>query len=97
MTRRSIVVGCGCYLPKRVVTNEELARSIDTSDEWIRKRTGIVERRIADEKEKTSDLAINAAREAIKTAGISVNDIDLIVLATATPDETFPATATRVQ
>jgi len=97
MTRRSIVVGCGCYLPQRVVTNEELARSIDTSDEWIRKRTGILERRIADENEKTSDLAINAAREAIKTAGISVNDIDLIVLATATPDETFPATATRVQ
>ncbi|MBI76423.1 MAG: 3-oxoacyl-ACP synthase [Rhodospirillaceae bacterium] len=97
MIRRSIVVGCGCYLPQRVVTNEELARSIDTSDEWVRKRTGIVERRIADENEKTSDLAINAAKEAIKTAGLSVNDIDLIVLATATPDETFPATATRVQ
>ncbi|MFL2669389.1 MAG: beta-ketoacyl-ACP synthase III [Alphaproteobacteria bacterium] len=97
MTRQSIVIGYGSYLPERIVTNEELARRVDTSDEWIRKRTGIYERRIAADGEKTSDLAINAAQEALKTAGIRPNDIDLIVLATTTPDETFPATATRVQ
>ena len=97
MTRHSIVIGCGSYLPDRIVTNEELARRVDTSDEWIRKRTGIRERRIAADEEKTSDLAINAAQEALRAAGIGPNDIDLIVLATTTPDETFPATATRVQ
>ena len=97
MTRQSIVIGCGSYLPERVVTNEELARRVDTSDEWIRKRTGICERRIASDDQKTSDLAINAAQEALKAAGVGANDIDLIVLATTTPDETFPATATRVQ
>ncbi len=97
MTRQSIVIGCGSYLPERVVTNAELARRVDTSDEWIRKRTGIRERRIASDDQKTSDLAINAAQEALKAAGIGANDIDLIVLATTTPDETFPATATRVQ
>ena len=97
MIRRSIVIGCGGYLPQHIVTNEELARDVDTSDEWIRKRTGICERRIAGDNEKTSDLAIKAANEAIKSAKISVDNIDLIVLATATPDETFPATATRVQ
>ena len=97
MIRQSIVIGYGSYLPERIVTNEELARRVDTSDEWIRKRTGIYERRIAADGEKTSDLAINAAQEALKTAGIRPNDIDLIVLATTTPDETFPATATRVQ
>ncbi|NKB21143.1 MAG: beta-ketoacyl-ACP synthase III [Alphaproteobacteria bacterium] len=97
MTRRSIVVGCGHYLPERVVTNEELAKRVDTSDEWIQKRTGICERRIADDNQNTSDLAINAAQDALASAGVSADDIDLIVLATATPDETFPATATRVQ
>lgn len=97
MTRQSIVIGYGSYLPERIVTNEELARRVDTSDEWIRKRTGIYERRIAADGEKTSDLAINAAQVALKAAGIGPNDIDLIVLATTTPDETFPATATRVQ
>ena len=97
MTRQSIVIGYGSYLPERIVTNEELARRVDTSDEWIRKRTGIYERRIAADGEKTSDLAINAAQVALNAAGIGPNDIDLIVLATTTPDETFPATATRVQ
>ena len=97
MTRHSIVIGCGSYLPDRIVTNEELARRVDTSDEWIRKRTGIRERRIAADEEKTSDLAINAAQEALRAAGIGPNDIELFVLATTTPDETFPATATRVQ
>ncbi len=97
MTRRSVVTGCGRYLPERIVTNDELAKRVDTSDEWIQQRTGICERRIAADGEKTSDLAINAAQKALSSAGISADDVDLIVLATATPDETFPATATRVQ
>ncbi|MBO39440.1 MAG: 3-oxoacyl-ACP synthase [Rhodospirillaceae bacterium] len=97
MTRQSVVIGCGSYLPDRIVTNEELARSVDTSDDWIRKRTGIRERRIAADDQKTSDLAVNAAKEALRAAGIGPDNIDLIVLATTTPDETFPATATRVQ
>ncbi len=97
MVLRSVITGCGAYLPERVVTNEELAARVDTSDEWIRQRTGIAERRIAAEGEMTSDLAIAAARAALASAGIDGADIDLIVLATATPDETFPATATRVQ
>jgi len=97
MTRRSIVTGCGRYLPKRIVTNEELAERVDTSDEWIQQRTGIRERRIAADDEKTSDLALNAAKESLISAGINAADVNMIVLATATPDETFPATATRVQ
>ena len=97
MNRLSIVTGCGRYLPERIVTNEELAKRVDTSDEWIQQRTGICERRIAAEDEKTSDLAIKAAEEALSSAGITADDVDLIVMATATPDETFPATATRVQ
>jgi 3-oxoacyl-[acyl-carrier-protein] synthase III len=97
MSFRSQVVGCGAYLPERVVTNDELARRLDTSDEWIRQRTGIAERRIAADGELTSDLAVAAARRALERAGMSGNDLDLIVLATATPDHTFPATATKVQ
>ena len=97
MTLRSQVAGCGAYLPERVLTNHELARGLDTSDEWIRQRTGIGERRIAAEGELTSDLAVVAARRALERAGMSGNDLDLIVLATATPDHTFPATATKVQ
>jgi 3-oxoacyl-[acyl-carrier-protein] synthase III len=97
MSFRSQVVGCGAYLPERVVTNDELARRLDTSDEWIRQRTGIAERRIAADGELTSDLAVAAARRALERAGLSGNDLDLIVLATATPDHTFPATATKVQ
>ena len=95
--RRSIVAGCGAYLPARVMTNAELAQRIDTSDDWIRKRTGIAQRYIAAEGELTSDLATKASEDALKRAGIAAGDVDLIVLATATPDETFPASATRVQ
>jgi len=97
MALRSQVVGCGGYLPDRVVTNDELARRLDTSDAWIRQRTGIAERRIAAPGELTSDLALAAAERALASAGIDGADIDLIVLATATPDNTFPATAARVQ
>jgi 3-oxoacyl-[acyl-carrier-protein] synthase-3 len=95
--RRSQIIGFGSYLPKNIVTNDDLARKIDTSDEWIRKRTGITQRHIAAEGELTSDIAEHAARAAIDNAGVSSDEIDLIVLATATPDNTFPATAARVQ
>ncbi|MFC7053022.1 beta-ketoacyl-ACP synthase III [Hansschlegelia quercus] len=94
---RSVVRGCGSYLPSRVLTNEELAQSVDTSDEWIVQRTGIRQRHIADKGEMTSDLAIGAAREALAEAGLDGGDIDLIVLGTSTPDQTFPATAATVQ
>ncbi len=94
---RSQVAGVGAYLPARVVSNAELAKKLETSDEWIRERTGIRERRIAADGECTSDLAIAASQEALRAAGMNASAIDLIVLATATPDETFPATATTVQ
>jgi len=94
---RSVVRGCGAYLPERVVTNAELAKKVDTSDEWIQQRTGIKQRHIAADGEFTSHLAIKASQRALEHAGIAASDLDLIVLATATPDETFPATATRVQ
>src|SRR5207237_2143806 len=97
MSLRSQIAGCGGYLPERVVTNDELAARLDTSDAWIRQRTGIGERRIAAVGELTSDLAFCAARRALERAGMSGSDLDLIVLATATPDETFPATASKVQ
>jgi 3-oxoacyl-[acyl-carrier-protein] synthase III len=97
MNFRSEVVGCGGYLPERILTNDELASRLDTSDAWIRQRTGIGERRIAAPGELTSDLACHAARRALRSAGLSGGDLDLIVLATATPDHTFPATATKVQ
>jgi 3-oxoacyl-[acyl-carrier-protein] synthase-3 len=97
MALRSVVTGVGGYLPKRVLTNTELARQIDTSDEWIVERTGIRERRIAAKDEKTSDLAIGAAVEALADAGRDAKDVDLVIVATATPDLTFPATAARVQ
>ena len=97
MAIRSRILGCGGCLPERVVTNAELARLVDTSDEWIRQRTGIQERRIAGPGEKTSDLGTAAARVALERAGIAVDQLDLIVVATATPDETFPATATAIQ
>ncbi len=97
MTIRSRIIGVGGYLPERVVTNAELAARVDTSDEWIIERTGIRQRNIAAEGQKTSDLAIAAARKALAHAGLSGADLDLIVVATATPDNTFPATATRVQ
>jgi len=94
---RSVIQGCGAYLPERIVTNDELSRTMDTSDAWIQQRTGIRERRIAAEGEFTSHLAIKAAQRALDNSGAKAGDLDLIVLATATPDETFPATATRVQ
>ena len=97
MVRRSVVTGCGGYLPQQVVTNAELARRVDTSDEWIVERTGIRERHIAAEGEMTSDLAAAAARAALESAGLPASRVDLIVLATSTPDETFPATAAAVQ
>ena len=97
MALYSQVTGCGSYLPSRVVTNAELAKRVDTTDEWIRQRTGIRERRMAEDGEMTSDLGVKAAEEALAMAGLSGADLDLIVCATATPDETFPATATRIQ
>ena len=97
MTARSQVAGCGAYLPERVVTNHELASRLDTSDEWIRQRTGIGERRVAAPGELTSDMAVRAADRALSSAGMSASDLDLLVLATATPDNTFPATAAKVQ
>ena len=97
MVRRSVIKGCGAYLPARRVTNEELAKTVDTSDEWITQRTGIKARHIAAEGEYTSHLALEAAKAALAHAGIDAQDVDLIVLATATPDQTFPATAVKVQ
>ena len=94
---RSVIRGAGSALPQRIVTNDELAAQLDTSDEWIVERTGIRQRHIAGEGETTSTLAIEAARAALDDAGIDASEIDLIVLATATPDNTFPATATKVQ
>ncbi len=95
--RRSLIAGCGSYLPERIVTNDELAKRVDTSDEWIAERTGIRQRHVAAEGEFTSHLATRAAERALAAANLPISDLDLIVLATATPDETFPATATRVQ
>jgi 3-oxoacyl-[acyl-carrier-protein] synthase-3 len=94
---RSVIRGSGSALPKRMVSNAELAAQVDTSDEWIVERTGISQRFIAGENETTSSLATEAARKALESAGFEASSIDLIVLATATPDQTFPSTATRVQ
>ena len=94
---RSVVLGSGGYLPEKVLTNNDLARMVDTSDEWIRQRTGIRERHIAADGELTSDLAVAAAMRALENAGLDPLDIDLIVMATATPDNTFPACAVTVQ
>jgi 3-oxoacyl-[acyl-carrier-protein] synthase-3 len=94
---RSVVVGSGSALPKRAVPNAELAQMVDTSDEWIVERTGIRNRHIAGDDETTATLAADAARAALEAAGLGPADIGLIVLATATPDQTFPATATKVQ
>jgi len=95
--RRSVLIGTGAALPKRAVSNAEMAELVDTSDEWIVERTGIRNRYLVGEGESTSTLAVGAARAAIAAAGIEAQSIDLIVLATATPDQTFPATATIVQ
>src|SRR5437870_6880215 len=94
---RSVVLGCGSYLPSRVLTNDELAKTVDTSDEWIVQRTGIHERRIAADGETTSDMALHAAKSALAHAKVDAQSIDLIVLATSTPDNTFPASAVTVQ
>ena len=95
--RRSVVLGCGSYLPNQVLTNADLARKVDTSDEWIVQRTGIHERRIAAPGELTSHMAVHAARAALAHARLDAEAIDLIVLATSTPDNTFPASAVAVQ
>ncbi len=94
---RAVVKGYGHYLPERVVENAEFAETLDTSDEWIRTRTGIERRHFAAEGQKTSDLAVEAAKAALAKAGMKASDLDAIILATATPDQTFPSTATRVQ
>lgn len=97
MRRHSVIAGTGSALPVRCVTNAELAQRVDTSDEWIVERTGIRQRHIAGQGETTATLGADAARAAIEAAGLAPGDIGLIVLATATPDNTFPATATKVQ
>ena len=97
MQYRSIVMGSGSYLPERVVTNAELSERVDTSDDWIQTRTGIKQRHIAADGELTSDLALAAAERALAHADVDASEIDLLVLATTTPDNTFPATATTVQ
>jgi 3-oxoacyl-[acyl-carrier-protein] synthase-3 len=94
---RSVVLGCGSYLPARIVTNKELAATVETSDEWIVQRTGIQQRHIAAQGELTSDMAIQAARAALANGHVDPQSIDLILLATSTPDNTFPATAVTVQ
>ena len=94
---RSVILGCGSYLPSQVLTNEDLAKKVDTSDEWIVQRTGIHERRIAAPGEVTSQLAVRAAQAALSHAHVDAQSVDLIVLATSTPDNTFPASAVAVQ
>ena len=94
---RSVILGCGGYLPEKVLTNAELSKIVDTSDDWITERTGIRQRHIAAEGELTSDLGIEAARVALERAEVDACDIDLIVLATSTPDNTFPASAVTIQ
>ena len=95
--RRAVVAGCGGYLPARVLSNDELAESLDTSDAWISERTGIRQRHVAAPDEMTSDIGLAAARAALLDAGLTADSIDMVVLATSTPDQTFPATATVIQ
>ena len=95
--RRSILTGTGSWLPEKILTNDDLSKIVDTSDEWIRTRTGIRQRHIAAEGELTSDLATRAAECALEAAGRDASDIDMVLVATSTPDNTFPATATTVQ
>lgn len=94
---QSVLKGIGSYLPKKILTNNELEATIDTTDVWIRERTGIAQRHIAAQNEYTSDLAVVAAKNALQDANMSIQDIDLIIVATTTPDYTFPSTATIVQ
>ena len=93
----SRIIGTGSYLPERIVTNEEFAARLDTSDQWIRERTGIVQRHIADQSQTSSDLALEASRRALQAANLAAGDIDLIILATSTPDYVFPSTACLLQ
>ena len=97
MTRRSVVIGAGHYLPERIVENAEFEASLDTTDEWIRSRSGIERRHFAAEGETTSNMATKAAEAALKMAGKTAEDVDAIVVATSTPDLTFPSAATMVQ
>jgi 3-oxoacyl-[acyl-carrier-protein] synthase III len=97
MSPRSILAGCGGYLPERVVTNDELSRTVDTTDEWIRERTGICQRHFAGKHETAAFMGTAAARAALADAGATAADVDAIILATSTPDQAFPATALRVQ
>ena len=94
---RSRIIGCGAYLPEKVLTNDELAKTVDTSSEWIVGRTGITQRHIAADGQLTSDLALAAAERALDAAAIKADELDLLVLATSTPDNTFPATAAKIQ
>jgi len=93
----TLMVSVGSYLPERVMTNHDLAEMVETSDDWIKQRTGIAQRHIVADDEKTSDMARNAAEQALEQCGLTGADIDLIIVATSTPDDTFPSTATRVQ
>jgi 3-oxoacyl-[acyl-carrier-protein] synthase-3 len=94
---RSQIIGCGSYLPERVVTNAELAKTMETSDDWIVTRTGIKQRHLASDGELTSDLAIRASQRALEHAEVGADEVELIIVCTTTPDDTFPATATKVQ
>ncbi|MEQ1713685.1 MAG: 3-oxoacyl-ACP synthase, partial [Hyphomicrobium sp.] len=94
---RSVIRGVGAYLPKRIMTNDDISKIVDTNNDWIVERTGIRQRHIAGENEFTSDLGIAAARQALVRAGIDPVDVDLVICATATPDRTFPATAVKIQ
>jgi 3-oxoacyl-[acyl-carrier-protein] synthase-3 len=97
MSKNTHIIGVGGYLPENVMTNDDLAKVVDTSDEWIRERTGITQRHIIAKDQYTSDLATKAAQQALDDAGISIDDIDAIVVATTTPDMIFPSTASMVQ
>ena len=94
---RARVIGCGAFLPDNVVSNDELAKKVDTSDAWIRERTGIAQRYIATDGQTTSDLALGAARDALADAGIDAGELDLVIVATTTPDQSFPSVGTMVQ
>jgi 3-oxoacyl-[acyl-carrier-protein] synthase-3 len=94
---RARIIGCGAFLPDNVVTNNDLAKKVETSDEWIRERTGIAQRYIAREGQTTSDLALGAARAALTDAGIDAGELDMVIVATTTPDQSFPSVGTMVQ
>ena len=93
----SYILGCGGYLPKKIITNNDLPKKLNTTDEWIKTRTGICQRYIANKKQLNSDLGFEAAKKAIKNSKINNTEIDLVIVATSTPDHTFPSTATKIQ